>query len=66
MALGQFFDARSRGRGHLVHPLIFVHDRADQDRFVVHHLHDEDLIVMAIVGRDTCEPERLCACVPLV
>ena len=56
---------RSAGRD-LPHLLVLVHVGADQHGFGIDHLHDEDLVVVAVVGGDAGEPPALGALVPFV
>ena len=53
------------GRRELAHLVVAIDVRADQDRFGIKHLHEQDLIMMAIIGGDARQAPGFGLGVPL-
>ena len=65
VAFGQLADAGAEPRGDRAHLVVAIDVRADLDRLVVDHLHQQDLVMMAVVGGHAGEPAGLGLGVPL-
>ena len=66
MAFGQLADGGPGGGGHLAHAVVLVNVRADQDGVFIKHLDDENLVVMAVIGRNAGEAPLLRLRIPFV
>src|SRR5438067_2003421 len=65
-AFGQFADAGARAGSDTAHLVVLIYIRSNQNRFVIHHFDDHNLVMMTVIGSHSREPPRLRFRVPLV